>query len=84
MSPPYEINYEPKLIVTTPITSKTKPKTVPNAPTKKKKKKKKNTYKSMMADIMKPTRTNDERKEDNKEHIAKSLGGGKFKKFDKL
>ena len=52
---------------------------------KKKKKKKKQSYKDMMAQILKPTITNEERillKKQSMEENA--LGGGRFSKMEKI
>ena len=52
--------------------------------TKKKKKKKKNSYKAMMAAMMKPSQSPAERRAASDSHIAANLGGGEFTKFERL
>jgi len=52
---------------------------------KKKKKKKKQSYKDMMAQILKPTITNEERIELKKQSMEQNaLGGGRFSKMEKI
>ena len=51
---------------------------------KKKKKKKKNSYKAMMAAMMKPSQSPAERRAASDSHIAANLGGGEFTKFERL
>ncbi len=52
---------------------------------KKKKKKKKQTYKDMMAQILKPTITTEERIQLKKQSMTQNaLGGGKFSKMEKI
>lgn len=52
---------------------------------KKKKKKKKQSYKDMMAEILKPTITNEERIQLKKQSIEQNaLGGGRFSKMEKI
>ena len=52
---------------------------------KKKKKKKKQSYKDMMAQILKPTITNEERIQLKKQSIEQNaLGGGRFSKMEKI
>ncbi len=52
---------------------------------KKKKKKKKQSYKDMMAQILKPTITNEERIELKKQSMEQNgLGGGIFSKMEKI
>jgi len=51
---------------------------------KKKKKKKKTSYAKMMADIMKPSETQLERRETHSASLMKNLGGGSFSKMEKI
>ena len=52
---------------------------------KKKKKKKKQSYKDMMAQILKPTITNEERIQLKKQSMEQNaLGGGRFSKMEKI
>ena len=52
---------------------------------KKKKKKKKQSYKDMMAQILKPTITNEERIQLKKQSMEQNaLGGGIFSKMEKI
>ena len=52
---------------------------------KKKKKKKKQSYKDMMAQILKPTITTEERIQLKKQSMAQNaLGGGNFSKMEKI
>jgi len=52
---------------------------------KKKKKKKKQSYKDMMAQILKPTITNEERIQLKKQSIEENaLGGGRFSKMERI
>jgi len=52
---------------------------------KKKKKKKKQSYKDIMAQILKPTITNEERIQLKKQSMEENaLGGGRFSKMEKI
>ena len=52
---------------------------------KKEKKKKKQSYKDMMAQILKPTITNEERIQLKKQSMEQNaLGGGRFSKMEKI
>ena len=50
----------------------------------KKKKKKKNTYAAMMADVMKPKLSEDEKREQFESKLKGQVGGGEFSKLDKI
>ena len=63
---------------------KKKVKTKTKTKKKKKKKKKKNSYKAMMAAMMKPSQSPAERRAASDSHIAANLGGGEFTKFERL
>ena len=59
--------------------------TIVNGKKKKKKKKKKQSYKDMMAQILKPTITNEERIQLKKQSMEQNaLGGGRFSKMEKI
>jgi len=56
-----------------------------NGKKKKKKKKKKQSYKDMMAQILKPKITNEERIQLKKQSMEQNaLGGGRFSKMEKI
>jgi len=58
---------------------------IPTIVNGKKKKKKKQSYKDMMAEILKPTITNEERIQLKKQSIEQNaLGGGRFSKMEKI
>jgi hypothetical protein len=50
----------------------------------KKKKKKKNTYASMMADVMAPTLSEQDKQRETEEKLKKCVGGGQFSKLEKI
>ena len=73
-----DINTQQKPIQETPTVIETIKK-------KKKKKKKKLSYKDMMADILKPKNTEEERRKIKKDTLKiNSLGGGSFAKMEKI
>ena len=90
-------NYTPhplesrKVEITTPPTTMASPDSTesetPNSIEKKpkaSKRKRKQSYQSMMAAITRATKTDQEIKDDHQKKIKESLGGGQFKKLDKI
>ena len=51
---------------------------------KKKKKKKKSAYKNLLKSIKKSSRTDEQKKDDYKQKISQSLGGGDFGKISRI
>ena len=80
MSPVEEASASPAASEPLPV----KPAATVQADSPKKKKKKKNAYASMMAGVMAPTLTDEEKKRENDEKIKRSMGGGQFSKLDKI